>query len=639
MVRMRFQWGVSSAAGTLLEGDNTMKHISRAAPLTAMSLFYCAAMFAIAVAQTIQDSPVISEFLAVNSNGLLDKDHDSSDWIEIYNPTGQAIDLDGWYLTDNMRNLDKWEFPPVSIAPGGYLVVFASGKDIREPGGELHTSFSLQAAGESVALVQPDGVTVAHAYVDYPPQVVDISYGLSSDGVVSQTETVLLAEGADARALVPTNGSLGLTWTLASFSDAAWRAGKTGIGYDYAGLIQLDVGAMMNVNQTVYARMAFDVADVTQIDKLVLRLKYEDGFVAYLNGVEVARDNAPAAASLMWNSGALANREDNLAVDAVEFDLTARKAILFKGRNVLAVHGLNSSLASSDLLILPQLVAIETETLDLSEVMEGHLLRPTPRAANQSSLVQIGPAIRHVTENPPPPAPGQDLVIAAQVSENLAPVRSVNLICRVNFLTDNRFIPSGGLTMLDDGKGKDATADDGIYTAVIPAQNYAPGDMVCWYVRAEDTGGNVSRDPLFANPNDSPEYYGTVVQDPAIHSSLPVFQWFVKNVGASEGRSTTRASVYYNGEFYDNIGMHIRGGSTAGAPKKHFKFHFNHGYKFRYSDDSPTVNEINLNSTYSDKAYLRQNMAFEAYDWCGCPGSESFPVRAERNGDFYGVQI
>jgi len=616
-----------------------MKHISRRPLLAAMSLSCCAVMLSADVSQAAQDGPVISEFLAVNSNGLLDKDHDSSDWIEIHNPTGQAVDLDGWYLTDNMRNLDKWEFPPVSIAPGGYLVVFASGRDIREPGGELHASFSLQAGGESVALVQPDGVTVAHAYVDYPPQLADISYGLSGDSVVSQIETVLLAEGADTRALIPANGSLGLSWTQATFNDASWLAGKTGVGYDYAGLIQLDVAAMANVNQTVYARMAFDVGDVTRIDKLALRLKYEDGFVAYLNGVEVARDNAPAASSLTWNSGALGNREDNLAVDAVEFDLTAQKGVLVKGRNVLAVHGLNATLTSSDLLILPQLLAIEVERLDLSEVTAGHLLRPTPRAANQSALVQIGPVIRHVTENPPPPAPGQDLVITAAVSENLAPIRRVSLFCRIDFLTDNRFIPSTGLAMLDDGKGEDATANDGIYTAVIPALTYAPGDMVCWYVRAEDTGGNASRDPLFALPNDSPEYYGTVVQDPTIRSSLPVFHWFVKNVAASEGRSTTRASVYYDGEFYDNIGMHIRGGSTAGAPKKHFKFHFNHGYKFRYSDDSPRVNEINLNSTYSDKAYLRQNMAFEAYDWCGCPASESFPVRAERNGDFYGVQI
>ena len=599
-----------------------MKHISGGPLLGAIWLSCCAGLLAADVSQAAQGGPVISEFLAVNSKGLLDKDHDSSDWIEIYNPTGQAIDLDGWYLTDNMGNLDKWEFPPVSIAPGGYLVVFASGKDVREPGGELHTSFSLQAAGESVALVQPDGVTVAHAYVDYPPQLADISYGLSGDSAVSQIETVLLPEAAAARALIPTNGSLGLSWTQASFSDAAWLAGKTGVGYDYAGLIQLDVAAMRNVNQTVYARMAFDVADVTRIDKLILRLKYEDGFVAYLNGVEAARDNAPAASSLTWNSGALANRDDSLAVNAVEFDLTASKGALVKGRNVLAVHGLNAGLTSSDLLILPQIVAIEVQQLDLMKVMEGHLLRPTPGAANQSALAQIGPAIRDVTENPPPPAAGQNLVITAAVSEALAPIRSVSLICRVNFATDNRFIPSTGLAMLDDGKGQDAAANDGIYTAVIPATAYAPGDMVCWYVRAQDAGGNVSRDPLFALPNDSPEYYGTVVQDPAIRSSLPILFWFTRNPAAAGTRSGTRASVFFDGEFYDNIFVRQRGGATVGPASK--KFEFNKGRRFRFSNVVDRMDEFNLNQNGSDPSYLRQPLGFETHRNAGCPASLSF---------------
>jgi hypothetical protein len=616
-----------------------MKHASRTLLSAAMCLFCCAVMLRANVSQAAQDGPVISEFLAVNSNGLLDKDHDSSDWIEIYNPTAKAIDLDGWYLTDNIDNLEKWEFPPAMLPAGGYLVVFASGKDVRQSGGELHASFSLQAGGESIALVQPDGKTIAHAYVDYPPQLADISYGLSSDGVVSQIEIVLVPESADAKALIPGNGSLGLSWTQAAFNDTAWLAGKTGIGYDYAGLIQLDVAAMRNVNQTVYARIAFDVADLTRIDKLVLRLKYEDGFVAYLNGVEVARDNAPAAASLTWNSGALGNRDDSLAVNAVEFDLTANKGLLVKGKNVLAVHGLNAGLTSSDLLILPQLVAIEVQQLDLAKVTEGYLLKPTPGTANKSSLAQIGPGIRDVTENPPAPTSGKDLVITARVTQTVVAIRKVSLMCRVNFSTDVRFIPAAGLTMVDDGTGGDTKARDGIYTATISAQAYAPGDMVCWYVKAEDANGNVSRNPLFALPNDSPQYYGTVVQDPAIRSSLPVVHWFVQNVGASETRGGTRGSLYYDGEFYDNVVIHIRGGSTSGAPKKHFKVKFNHGYKFRYSDDSPRVNEINLNSTYSDKAYLRQPLAFEAYSWAGCPGSESFPVRVERNGDFFGVQI
>ena len=626
----------AAVAGVVSGSGRVTKHVS-AILWCGMALLLCSG--GISAGGDSAEGPIISEFLASNSKGLLDKDRDTCDWIELFNPTGQAVNLDGWYLTDDPNDFEKWEFPAVTISPGGYLVVFASGKDRRVAGAELHTNFALQAGGESVVLVQPDGVTIAHSYINYPPQPADISYGLSGDSATMQTETVLIPAGAEAKALIPANGSLGLSWAGVAFDDAGWTAGKTGVGYDYPGLVQLDVAAMKNVNQTVYVRIAFDVADVTTVDKLILKLRYEDGFVAYLNGRKVAAANAPEDASLTWNSGALGNREDSLAVNVQEFDITDRRDALIKGRNVLAIHALNAGLASSDLLVLPELIAVDVQRLDLSEVTEGYLLQPTPGGANQASLAQAGPLIRSVTENPPPPASGQDLVITANVTETLAAIKSVRLFLRVNFIIDSRFMPTTGQPMVDDGTGADAAAGDGIYTAIIPARFYGPGDMVCWYVRAEDVNGNKSRNPLFPYPDNSPEYYGTVVQDSAIRSSLPVFHWFVQNVAASEGRSMTRASVYYEGEFYDNIGMHIRGGSTSGAPKKHFKFHFNRGYKFRYKDGSPRVNEINLNSTYSDKAYLRQNLAFEAYDWCGCPASESFPVRAERNGDFYGVQI
>jgi len=589
--------------------------------------------------QTSRAGPIISEFVASNEASLVDEDGDFPDWIEIHNPTQKTIDLDGWYLTDDMNDLEKWEFPSVQIAPGGYMIVFASGKDRQSSAIELHTNFALRASGESVGLVEPDGVTIAHAYQDYPRQFTDISYGLSSDGTRSQTETILVGEGTEARALIPRNGSLGRTWTEVTFDNSRWVDGKTGVGYDYAGLIALDVGAMRNVNQTVYVRILFEVDDVVAIDKLVLRMKYEDGFVAYLNGFEVARANAPSESELTWNSGATANRPDGDAVNFEDFDVTVHKDFLVKGTNILAMHGLNASLGSSDLLILPELVAIQMERFDFSEVTEGYLLRPTPGASNQAPLAQAGPSIHDVTENPPQLAPDEDLVITASVTETLAPISNVRLICRINFIADSRQLPSKGLPMLDDGTGADGTANDGIYTAVIRSELYGSGDMVCWYVRAEDVNGNVSRDPLFPYANDSPEYYGTVVIDPTVNSRLPVIQWFVENVSASESDSGTRGSVFYLGEFYDNVVIHRRGGSTAGAPKKHFKLRFNRGYKFRYRDDAPRVNELNLNSTFSDKAYLRQNLAFEAYDWCGCPGSESFPVRVQRNGEFYGVEI
>ena len=59
----------------------------------------------------------ISEFLADNSDGLLDSDGDPSDWIEVFNSGSQAVDLGGYYLTDNPSFLTKWPFPSLRQLP------------------------------------------------------------------------------------------------------------------------------------------------------------------------------------------------------------------------------------------------------------------------------------------------------------------------------------------------------------------------------------------------------------------------------------------------------------------------------------------------------------------------------------------
>src|ERR1041385_3727118 len=76
-----------------------------------------------------QSSVIISEFLAHNTSGLVDEDGDFSDWIELYNGGATAVNLGGWYLTDDPANLTKWAFSSTNIAAKGFLVVFASGKD------------------------------------------------------------------------------------------------------------------------------------------------------------------------------------------------------------------------------------------------------------------------------------------------------------------------------------------------------------------------------------------------------------------------------------------------------------------------------------------------------------------------------
>lgn len=121
---------------------------------------------------------LITEFMAVNSNGIADEDGQRSDWIEIYNNTAEAINLEGWSLTDKYDNLRKWIFPSVQLDKGSYLVVFASEKNRLNPTGKLHTNFKLSGSGEFLAICSPDSA-ISHSYTPaYPGQRQDVSYGL-----------------------------------------------------------------------------------------------------------------------------------------------------------------------------------------------------------------------------------------------------------------------------------------------------------------------------------------------------------------------------------------------------------------------------------------------------------------------------
>ena len=134
------------------------------------------------VTVVVPGEPIISEFMASNGGAsIVDEDGDSSDWIEIHNPSGNIAMLDGYYLTDDPGDLQKWAFPAVNLAPRDYLIVFASGKDRVNPASELHTNFSLDSSGEYLALVKPDGVTIVSEFgpagTDYPEQEADLSFG------------------------------------------------------------------------------------------------------------------------------------------------------------------------------------------------------------------------------------------------------------------------------------------------------------------------------------------------------------------------------------------------------------------------------------------------------------------------------
>ncbi len=118
----------------------------------------------------------INEFLAINSNGLADEDGDRSDWIELHNSGPEAADLAGWSLSDNAEDPDKWVFPNVQIPSGGFLTVFASGKNRTDPVFDLHANFKLDGSGEYLALFEPLGRAASEFSPAYPEQSADVSY-------------------------------------------------------------------------------------------------------------------------------------------------------------------------------------------------------------------------------------------------------------------------------------------------------------------------------------------------------------------------------------------------------------------------------------------------------------------------------
>lgn len=128
-------------------------------------------------ATDIESDLVINEIVAANQGGLLDEDGDSPDWIELYNRSDQPLNLAGWSLTNDLAQPEKWRFPEITLGPGQYLLIFASGKD-RKSGDILHANFKLNRSGDYLALYN----VFENRWMDrfaprYPAQFADIAYG------------------------------------------------------------------------------------------------------------------------------------------------------------------------------------------------------------------------------------------------------------------------------------------------------------------------------------------------------------------------------------------------------------------------------------------------------------------------------
>jgi hypothetical protein len=171
------------------------------------------------------------------------------------------------------------------------------------------------------------------------------------------------------------------TFKVRAESDPGSTAGRRAYAFDVfkleGGLGGSDLqNDMLGVNASLWIRLEFQVDDPSVFDKLVLRMRHEDGFVAYLNGERVARDNAPN--TVQWDSTALSDRPDGDSLVFEEINLMPYLGLLqpIPAKNVLAIHGLNDSKDDPNFLILPELAAAS----DMG--VHQYFTSPTPRNFN-----------------------------------------------------------------------------------------------------------------------------------------------------------------------------------------------------------------------------------------------------------------
>jgi len=143
-------------------------------------------------------SVVISEVVASNST-YVDRFDGSSDWFELHNSGSSAITMTGWTLSDGSN---AWILPTTSLAADERLVVRASGRDLAEP--EFHSSFSLDALGETLTLSDADGALADS--ITWPSLTTDQGYGIGSDGVVGFLQST--SPGRPNAALLPSQVSI-----------------------------------------------------------------------------------------------------------------------------------------------------------------------------------------------------------------------------------------------------------------------------------------------------------------------------------------------------------------------------------------------------------------------------------------------
>ena len=249
------------------------------------------------IAQNIRINEVVS-----SNSVYLDEDGDTPDWVELHNYGNTEISLLGWGLSDDVNSLLKWKFPDIIIQPDEHLWIWASSKD--------------------------------RSYISFARTLVNQGDSFKYFAPVSEPSS---------------------SWKNFNFDDDSWLQGASGFGYADGD----DATIVPNGTRSLYTRIKFNLSDIVNLTSLILDMDYDDGFVAYINGIEVARANINGTPPL-FDAGTIIDHEAQMydGGKPERFLIDNPKSILFDGENILTIQLHNISATSSDLTLIPFLSAV-----------------------------------------------------------------------------------------------------------------------------------------------------------------------------------------------------------------------------------------------------------------------------------------
>ncbi|HKJ78862.1 MAG TPA: CotH kinase family protein, partial [Prolixibacteraceae bacterium] len=277
--------------------------------------------------------------MSSNREVVFDEDNDAPDWIEIINTAEAPISLADYFLSDNPGNLLKWQLPEMDLAPQTPLLIFASDKDRR--------------------------TTPTHWYS-------------------------ILQEGDGVKYITPKSAQ-GNDWKLPGFNENDWIEGVTGIGYG-----DEDDNTVLEDNViSVFIRKSFQVKNAADVNDIWLHMDFDDGFVAYLNGVEIAREGLGSSGTdVPFNEMAASHEAQMYAGQKPNaYHLSGVVGSIKTGENILAVQVHNTGINSSDLTAIPFLTIGFATPQENYKPVPGHIQLSTGFSHTNFKLSSSGETV------------------------------------------------------------------------------------------------------------------------------------------------------------------------------------------------------------------------------------------------------